>query len=205
MRKKPQQERSRQMVATLIEATALCIAERGLDNTSTPLIAERAGVSVGSLYQYFSSKEALIEAMVAKLAEDIGTGLGRLPIAPEASFRDLVSVAIRFGFATLHSQNGLYLELVRNWHRLPTQKVADVLQQHFLELARLYFLKHYREYPIADLQVRLFIITNSTLFTMVRQVGQNSAWITEDAVAEGLIDMITGYLLAPAAGPQSAL
>ena len=197
MRKLPQQERSRQMVSTLIEATARCIAERGLDNTSTPMIAERAGVSVGSLYQYFSSKDALIEAMVAQLANDIGTGLSRLPIAPEASLRDLVSVAIRFGFATLHSQDGLYLELVRNWHRLPTKKVADVLQQHFLELARLYFLKHYREYPIADLQVRLFIITNSTLFTLVRQVGQQSAWITEDAVAEGLIDMITGYLLAP--------
>ncbi len=197
MRKSPQQERSRQMVATLIEATALCIAERGLDNTTTPLIAERAGVSVGSLYQYFSSKEALIEAMVAKLAKDIGTGLARLPIAPDASLRDLVSVTIRFGFATLRSQNGLYLELVRNWHRLPTQKVADVLQQHFLELARLYFLKHYREYPIADLQVRLFIITNSTLFTVVRQASQHSAWITEDAVAEGLIDMVTGYLLIP--------
>lgn len=194
MRKLPQQERSRQMVATLIEATAQCIAERGLDNTSTPMIAERAGVSVGSLYQYFSSKEALIEAMVSALADDIGKGLSRLPIPPEAGLRDLVSIAIRFGFATLHSQDGLYLELVRNWHRLPTQKVADVLQQHFLELARLYFLKHYREYPIEDLQVRLFIITNSTLFTMVRQVSQQSAWITEDAVAEGLIDMITGYL-----------
>lgn len=189
------------MVATLIEATARCIAERGLDNTSTPMIAERAGVSVGSLYQYFNSKEALIEAMVAQLANDIGVDLARLPIPPEASLRDLVSVAIRFGFATLHSQDGLYLELVRNWHRLPTQKVADVLQQHFLELARLYFLKHYREYPIEDLQVRLFIITNSTLFTLVRQVSQQSAWVTEDAVAEGLIDMITGYLLGPSVRP----
>ena len=189
------------MVATLIEATARCIAQRGLDNTSTPMIAERAGVSVGSLYQYFNSKEALIEAMVAQLANDIGVGLARLPIPPEASLLGLVSVAIRFGFATLHSQDGLYLELVRNWHRLPTQKVADVLQQHFLELARLYFLKHYREYPIADLQVRLFIITNSTLFTLVRQVSQQSAWVTEDAVAEGLIDMITGYLLGPSVRP----
>ena len=189
------------MVATLIEATARCIAQRGLDNTSTPMIAERAGVSVGSLYQYFNSKEALIEAMVAQLANDIGVGLARLPIPPEASLRYLVSVAIRFGFATLHSQDGLYLELVRNWHRLPTQKVADVLQQHFLELARLYFLKHYREYPIEDLQVRLFIITNSTLFTLVRQVSQQSAWVTEDAVAEGLIDMITGYLLGPSVRP----
>ena len=46
MRKSPQQQRSKQMVNTLLEATAKCIALRGLDNTSTPAIAEIAGVSV---------------------------------------------------------------------------------------------------------------------------------------------------------------
>ncbi|MEL0028459.1 MAG: TetR family transcriptional regulator [Perlucidibaca sp.] len=49
MRKRPQQERSRQMVAALIEATARCITAHGLDNTTTPRIAEIACVSVGSL------------------------------------------------------------------------------------------------------------------------------------------------------------
>ncbi|MCI0353744.1 MAG: TetR family transcriptional regulator, partial [Acidobacteria bacterium] len=49
MRKKPQQTRSRQMVKTLVEATARTIAERGLADTTTNHIATRAGVSVGSL------------------------------------------------------------------------------------------------------------------------------------------------------------
>ena len=69
MRKKPQQQRSRQMVDTLIEATARTIAQRGLDGATTPAIAETAGVSVGSLYQYFDGKEALIAALRSVLSD----------------------------------------------------------------------------------------------------------------------------------------
>lgn len=201
MRKHPQQQRSKQMVEVLIEATAHCIIENGLDGTTTPRIAERAGVSVGSLYQYFGSKEALIEALVEKMARDIAQGLKHLPLDPDSSLRDMISAAIRFGFALLNSGDGLYVELVKNWHRLPTQKVADALQQHFLELARVYFLKHYREHPIENLQVRTFIIVNSTLFTMVRLIAQDNPMIRQEDVAEGLIEMIAGYLES---SPQTA-
>jgi AcrR family transcriptional regulator len=194
MRKRPQQERSRQMVDTLIEATARVISQRGLDGATTPLIAEAAGVSVGSLYQYFEGKEALIEALVEKLADDVATALKRLPLSEDASLHELVAAAIHFGFAMLNSRDGLFLELVRNWHRLPTQMVADVLQQHFLELARVFFLKHYHDHPIENLQVRIFIIANSTLFTMVRLISQENLMIRQEAVAEGLITMIVGYL-----------
>ncbi|HCT40110.1 MAG TPA: TetR/AcrR family transcriptional regulator [Moraxellaceae bacterium] len=201
MRKRPQQQRSRQMVETLVDATARCIVENGLDGATTPRIAELAGVSVGSLYQYFDGKEALIEALVERMAADIAKGLKRLPMEPTGNLRDMISAAIRFGFTLLNSGDGLYVELVRNWHRLPTQKVADTLQQHFLELARLYFLKHYREHPVENLQVRTFIIVNSTIFTMVRLISQDHPLVRQEDVAEGLIEMIVGYMES---GPQAA-
>lgn len=194
MRKHPQQERSRQMVSTLIEATSRCISRHGLDGTTTPLIAELAGVSVGSLYQYFDSKEALIKALIQKLLGDVTQALKLVPIEQNATVRDLVGNTIRLGFALLHSNEGLYLELVRNWHRLPTQDVADTFQQHFMEMARFYFLKHYREHPIHNLQVRLFIIINSTLFTTVRLLSQDNPFLNEEEVIQGLTDMIAGYL-----------
>ncbi|MDO8330077.1 MAG: TetR/AcrR family transcriptional regulator [Fluviicoccus sp.] len=194
MRKQPQQERSRQMVSTLIEATSRCISRHGLDGTTTPLIAELAGVSVGSLYQYFDSKEALIKALIQKLLGDVTQALKLVPIEQNATVRDLVGNTIRLGFALLHSNEGLYLELVRNWHRLPTQDVADTFQQHFMEMARFYFLKHYREHPIHNLQVRLFIIINSTLFTTVRLLSQDNPFLNEEEVIQGLTDMIAGYL-----------
>ena len=195
MRKRPQQERSRQMVSTLIEATARTISRHGLDGTTTPLIAEAAGVSVGSLYQYFDSKEALLEGLVEKLAADMARMLNTsLPVHEPASLREMTANSIRLGLAFLHNDEGLYLELIRNWHRLPTQRVADILQQHFLEVSRLFFLKHYREYPIGNLQVRLFIIINSTMFTLVRLLSQDHSLLREEDVVAGLTEMITGYL-----------
>ena len=55
MRKIPQQQRSKALVSRLVEATAQAIREHGMDKFTTHHVAELAGVSVGSLYQYFDS------------------------------------------------------------------------------------------------------------------------------------------------------
>lgn len=195
MRKKPQQERSRQMVEALIDATARIIAKRGLDGTTTPLIAEEAGVSVGSLYQYFDGKDALISALLRKLARDLTRLLDSQAImAAQTSLRDTTRNAINLTLTFMYSNEGLYLELARNWHRLPVGDVADVLEKYFVETGRLYFLDRQMEYPIRDLSVRLFITFNSTLFTLMRLVSQSGSHLKREAVVEGLTDMITGYL-----------
>src|SRR3569833_3611546 len=59
-RKDASQDRSRATVDALIEATARILVREGFDKASTNRIAEKAGVSVGSLYQYFPCKEALV-------------------------------------------------------------------------------------------------------------------------------------------------
>lgn len=195
MRKRPQQQRSRQMVDTLIEATARTIARHGLDATTTPLIAETAGVSVGSLYQYFDGKEALIAALLDKLARDVTRMLNqRVVLTEQVTLQDMVRTSIRLTLALMHNDEGLYLEIARNWHRLPVHRVADTLEQHVMEMGRIYFLKHLHDYPIPDLQVRLFVAYNSVLFTLVRFISQERALLTEDEVVEGLTAMVTGYL-----------
>lgn len=198
MRKSPRQERSRQMVENLIDATERCIARHGLDGTTTPRVAEIAGVSVGSLYQYFGDKEALVDAVVTRQAEWIGRGLRRLPLDENSTLEDITRITVEFGVALLSDEQGLYAELVRNWHRLPTQRVADQLQQFFMELTTAYLLKHHRVLQMPHLQVKLFVIVNSTLFTLVRLVGQNNPLITPRRVADELVAMITGYLSAAA-------
>lgn len=65
-RKKPRQERSRATVDVILDATARVLVTTGYDRASTNRVAEVAGVSVGSLYQYFPSKEALVAALVER-------------------------------------------------------------------------------------------------------------------------------------------
>ena len=59
-RKQPKQARSNQLVAAVLEAAAQVLAIEGAPRFTTARVAERAGVSVGSLYQYFPNKAAIL-------------------------------------------------------------------------------------------------------------------------------------------------
>ncbi len=74
-RKGPLQRRSRQTVADLLHAAAQVFEELGYSGATTNRIAERAGVSIGTLYQYFPGKDAMA---VALLERHVGETLARL-------------------------------------------------------------------------------------------------------------------------------
>lgn len=59
-RKQPKQARSTELVATILEAAAQVLAKEGAHRFTTARVAEKAGVSVGSLYQYFPNKAAIL-------------------------------------------------------------------------------------------------------------------------------------------------
>ena len=63
-RKKPLQSRSRATVEAVLTAAARILEDRGLAGFNTNAVAERAGVSIGSLYQYFPSKDAVLVALM---------------------------------------------------------------------------------------------------------------------------------------------
>ena len=62
----PRQDRSVETVGAIIEAAARILEQDGLGAFTTNAVAERAGVSIGSLYQYFPGKEALIGALIVR-------------------------------------------------------------------------------------------------------------------------------------------
>ena len=64
-RKQPTQDRSKHTVAAILEATIRVLDEVGSTGLTTTRVAEVAGVSVGTLYQYFPNREALLNALLA--------------------------------------------------------------------------------------------------------------------------------------------
>jgi AcrR family transcriptional regulator len=71
-RKEPQQVRSARLVADILEAAAHVLARDGAHRFTTARVAERAGVSVGSLYQYFPNKEAILFRLQVEEWKDTG-------------------------------------------------------------------------------------------------------------------------------------
>jgi AcrR family transcriptional regulator len=74
-RKQPQQERSREMVAKIVAATAALLRTVEPDRVTTNLIAEKADVSKGSIYQYFSDKDEIFDAAIKVLAAEEGPAI----------------------------------------------------------------------------------------------------------------------------------
>ena len=73
-RKRPQQTRSRITVEAIIEASAQVLETDGYDALTTSRVAERAGVSIGTLYQYFPDKSAVVAALVEnRLGGEVST------------------------------------------------------------------------------------------------------------------------------------
>jgi AcrR family transcriptional regulator len=68
-RRKPSQRRSQVTVTAILDAAARVFEERGFEAGTTNHVAERAGVSIGSLYEYFPNKDAIVAAVVERELE----------------------------------------------------------------------------------------------------------------------------------------
>ena len=99
-RKTPRQARSAATVAAIVEAAARILEKGGHAGFSTNAVAECAGVSVGSLYQYFPRKEALIGALIVRetgrLLEDARVAASR-PTGAEA-LRTVIDACVEHQF-----------------------------------------------------------------------------------------------------------
>lgn len=97
--KAPTQERSRQTVATILDACARLLVSEGFYSITTDKIAKEANVSIGSLYQFFGNKESVVQALVKNIVEEdkrLMTEKMRpiSPLPPEQRIRAMVEAAI---------------------------------------------------------------------------------------------------------------
>ena len=74
----PSRRRGHERVAALLSAASECFVEKGYDATTMTEIAARAGAAIGSLYQFFPTKEALAQALLDRYAEALYARLGTL-------------------------------------------------------------------------------------------------------------------------------
>ena len=95
-RKKPTQPRSRVTVEVILEAAAHILATKGYEAFTTNRVAERAGVSIGSLYQYFPNKQSLLAALHARHIDEIkSSGTAIVSEAEKCSLSEAIAHLIR--------------------------------------------------------------------------------------------------------------
>lgn len=73
LRRKPTQDRSKRRLERILDAATHVLAEVGYEAATTEGIAERAGVSIGSIYRFFPNKRALFSAVWLRYTQEIRT------------------------------------------------------------------------------------------------------------------------------------
>ncbi len=134
MRKEPRQERARATVEAIVEAAARILDRQGWGRFTTNAVAEVAGVSIGSLYQYFPNKVALVETILRRHFDDV---LSALRFANEHTSRIERIEGLVSGMITAHSVHpSLHRVLLED---VPRGKISKSIHQNFeREYWRLY-------------------------------------------------------------------
>jgi AcrR family transcriptional regulator len=194
-RKMPRQARSEALVEALLAALARVLSQRDLQAATTNEIAQQAGVSIGSLYQYFPNKQALLAALIQKRAQaDIDQGLTALAESPDQALEE---VARRF-VAKLVSHHRHNLKL----YRVLLRAVPSLGQSSFVRrqaaLARAQF-QHFLETRQAELRnlntdIASFVLGVSIEATLHAAILERPELLEDPAFERSLVELCTRYL-----------
>jgi AcrR family transcriptional regulator len=192
-RKDASQERSRATVDALVEATARILVKEGFDKASTNRIAELAGVSVGSLYQYFPGKEALVAAVIERHQHDImqtvrGELADVLSQPVEKAVRKLVAIAVK-AHRVDPALHRVVAEQIPRVGRL--EKLAAFNRENYT-LFKTYLEAHRDEVCVDDLELASFIcVTSVEALTHTAVLAEKLS----DKAMEALIDHATRLIV----------
>ena len=196
-RKSASQERSRLMVETLLDATARVLTQEGYDRASTNRIAAVAGVSVGSLYQYFPNKEALAAALISRHVREM-MDLIRQAISDQAS-NDLERSMRRLIRAMIDAHRvdpALHRVFDEQIPRMGSLVDIESVEREGFALIRGYLERHRDEIRVRDLDMATSICMTTvealTHEIITRREDPTDGWI-EDFVEE-VTRLIVGYL-----------
>ena len=130
-RKLPRQARARETVAAILQAATYILQKSGYEAMTTNQVAERAGVNIASLYQYFPNKQAILGELarrhVGKARGMLADKLAQLRANPKMSIRDRVRAMVdvtcaeHVGDPRLHE---IFSALVKHLHAYMVSKIT---------------------------------------------------------------------------------
>lgn len=189
-RKKPAQKRSKETVRAIVTAAARILEREGYEKTNVNSVAELAGVSIGSLYQYFPSKEALVAEVArqhsAEMIELFQDGLANLAFVPvEDAVRGVVQRAVRAFRLNARLREVILLEMPV--HLFDTSDFDNML----VEALRYYFLFKQDELRIANIDLTITILRASVEASASASAAQD---FSEDEIVEELSRLVFRYV-----------
>jgi AcrR family transcriptional regulator len=197
-RKKPNQERAKATVEAILTATARVLIKDGYDGASTNRIAAAAGVSIGSLYQYFPSKEALVGTLLdrhmAQMVSVFEETVERIADAPlEVATRELVKAMI-LAHAIDPKLHKIFAEQLPRHGRL--QRIGEI-ERYVADRLRVYLEIHRESIRPKNLDLAIFLLVQ-----LVESAGHGTilglrTHFDPEELAREVSEICLAYLVGP--------
>jgi len=194
-RKQPLQQRSRETVAVILEAAARILEERGLEGYNTNAVAERGGISVGSVYQYFANKDALTLALIAKFETSLLEKMREAIAAAEGkNLAASLNLLVRAQLKVHAERASLNRSLETEEDRLRPRSADLSATSELRKLIGTLLARHRREIssPIDDDAVEDLIVISRALVDHALQKD-----LSRPAATRRVLRAIEGYLHGP--------
>jgi AcrR family transcriptional regulator len=194
-RKRPRQDRARTTVEAILEATARLLVQRGFDQLTTNAVAEQAGVSIGSLYQYFPNKEALVADLIERHVEErratMAAELGRVATLPA---REATRLMIDSIMAAHRVNPELHRVLIEQVPRIGRLARLQELAQKTRDLLASILAARRKELAIDDPALAAFVLQSAIEGIFQRAVVYHPERMQDPRLREEVTRLVTSYL-----------
>jgi AcrR family transcriptional regulator len=191
------QSRAQETIDVILEATAQLLKEKGVKTISTNKIVEKAGVSIGTLYQYFPSKESvlsfLLEKQFNKTADDFLSHLDKLDFK-NTKMKEGIEVILKTLFSHFEIKGPVFKELIYSVISLESLKFT-LKNDERVSKAIIEKMKYYEdEIKVKDLNKAIFVILYCLKGVHFGRLFSNVTY-TQDEMAKEMANLIYSYLV----------
>jgi AcrR family transcriptional regulator len=187
----PLQPRSVDMVHCILDAAMEVIRESGLQSMSTNRVADRAGVSIGSLYQYFANRDSILAGIIERSL----VGTEKLLQSLSAQKVDTpADQLLRMGIFAILRHFEPYIEVTRPILReaplLAQNSAAMIMERLLSDLLRNFLLHNSDRYRLAKGFAGMYVAVNSLIFIYLKWVAESNPMITEEQLIDALATQV---------------
>jgi len=204
LRKKPEQDRSRATVGVILEAATRVLVRDGYGGFTTNRVAEKAGVSIGSLYQYFPNKESLLDELVRRHRHAIEDGIAVVtPQARDLPFADVVRAAIDH-VVRAHLVDPALHRVLSDTAPLGNLDWEAKFSARLTAQVKAAFAARRAEIVVPDLDLAVYVVMRTVEAVVHNAATERLSDLKSGALTEEVTRMVVGYLTGKAAPARRA-
>lgn len=199
-RRKPQQERSKDTLDAVFEAMIDLVAKKDLSDPTVQTIADRAGVSVGSVYQYFPSKGALVSALLRYHLKQRMKELDESLLAAQGLTGEAAATKLVEGLVfEKRAKSKLELAMVRFFARAGDVAALTEMDEHMIASVRRFLEAQGTNIRPVNLDIASFVISNALRSAVLLSIVQKPERLADPEFKDELVRLLVGYLQPVAA------